>query len=50
MAKLSEHVPVLNGWTGYTGDASEPEQLNEEEWTQQKARITKVWQDATSEA
>lgn len=50
MAILSEHVPVLNGWTGYTGDASEPEELSPEEWTQQKERIQKAWRNATSEA
>ena len=50
MARLSEYIPVLNGWIGYEGEALEPEELTQEEWAQQKERIEKAWRDASREA
>ena len=43
MAKLSKHVPVLDGWTGYQGDVVEPEQLTSEEWQVQREIIATRW-------
>lgn len=48
MAKLSKHVPVLDGWTGYLGDAVEPEQLTAEEWQIQREIIANRWKLATA--
>ena len=48
MAKLSKHVPVLDGWSGYQGDAEEPEQLTDEEWQIQREIITTRWKMAST--
>ena len=43
MAKISEHVAVIDGWSGYGGIATEPEQLQPDEWGRQQQIIARRW-------
>ena len=43
MVKIAQHVPVLDGWGGFSGEAIEPEHLSFEEWTEIRQRISARW-------